>query len=60
MEQRGSWDRYLPLAEFAYNNSYHASIGIAPYEALYKRKCQFPLYWYEPGEKSLLRPDLVR
>ncbi|GKE39476.1 putative reverse transcriptase domain-containing protein [Tanacetum coccineum] len=34
-----SWDRHLPLVEFSYNNSYHASIKAAPYEALYGRKC---------------------
>ena len=34
----GSWDQHLPLIEFVYNNSYHSSIGIAPYEALYGRK----------------------
>ena len=33
-----SWDRYIPLMEFSYNNSYQASIGMAPYEALYGRK----------------------
>ena len=43
LEQRGSWDKYLPLIEFAYNNSHHTSIGMAPYEALYGRKCQSPL-----------------
>ncbi|GKC46154.1 putative reverse transcriptase domain-containing protein [Tanacetum coccineum] len=32
-----SWDRHLPLVEFSYNNSYHASIKAAPYEALYRR-----------------------
>ena len=35
----GSWDRYIPLMEFAYNNSYQSSIGMAPYEALYGRRC---------------------
>nr|GFB00530.1 putative reverse transcriptase domain-containing protein [Tanacetum cinerariifolium] len=35
----GSWDRHLPLVEFSYNNSYHASIKAAPFEALYGRKC---------------------
>ena len=60
MEQHGNWDQYLPLAEFAYNNSYHASIGIAAYEALYGWKCQSPLCWYESGEASLLGPDLVK
>ncbi|GJX14447.1 putative reverse transcriptase domain-containing protein [Tanacetum coccineum] len=37
-----SWDRHLPLVEFSYNNSYHASIKVAPYEALYGRKCRSP------------------
>jgi hypothetical protein len=36
----GSWDDHLPLVEFSYDNSYHASIGMPPYEALYGRKCQ--------------------
>ena len=39
----GQWDLHLPLIEFAYNNSYHASIEMAPYEALYERKCRSPL-----------------
>ena len=60
MKQRGNWDRYLLLIEFEYNNSYHASIGIAPYEALYGWKCQSPLCWYEPRERNLLGLNLVR
>ncbi|GJY88262.1 putative reverse transcriptase domain-containing protein [Tanacetum coccineum] len=42
-----SWDRHLPLVEFSYNNSYHASIRTAPYEALYGRKCRSPVCWSE-------------
>ncbi|GJY09257.1 putative reverse transcriptase domain-containing protein [Tanacetum coccineum] len=38
-----SWDRHLPFFEFSYNNSYHASIKAAPYEALYGRKCRSPI-----------------
>nr|GEW42153.1 putative reverse transcriptase domain, ribonuclease H-like domain, aspartic peptidase domain protein [Tanacetum cinerariifolium] len=41
------WVKHLPLAEFSYNNSYHASIKAAPYEALYGRKCRSPVYWAE-------------
>ena len=59
MEQSGSWDRYLPLIEFAYDNSYHASISMASYEEPYGRKCQSPLCWYEIGESSLLGLELV-
>ncbi|GJR82933.1 putative reverse transcriptase domain-containing protein [Tanacetum coccineum] len=40
---KNSWDRHLPLVEFSYNNSYHASIKAAPYEALYERKCRSPI-----------------
>jgi transposase InsO family protein len=56
----GSWARYFPLIEFAYNNSYQASIGMAPYEALYGRKCRSPLYWDELGERRILGPDIVQ
>ncbi|GKF27179.1 putative reverse transcriptase domain-containing protein, partial [Tanacetum coccineum] len=40
-------DRHLPLVEFSYNNSYHASIKAAPYEALYEQKCRSPVCWSE-------------
>ncbi|KAL4183259.1 hypothetical protein AMTRI_Chr11g154280 [Amborella trichopoda] len=46
----GSWDDYLPLIEFSYNNSFQASIQMAPYEALYGRKCRLPICWDEVGE----------
>jgi len=55
----GSWDQFLPLAEFAYNNSYRSSIQMAPYEALYGRRCQSPVGWFEPGEAQLLGTNLV-
>ena len=45
LEFKGSWVKYLSLVEFAYNNSYQASIGMAPFEALYERKCRTPIYW---------------
>ncbi|KAL8089701.1 hypothetical protein AgCh_039255 [Apium graveolens] len=57
---KGSWDEHLPLVEFAYNNSYHASIGMPPYEALYGRKCRSPVYWDEVGEHKILGPELVQ
>ncbi|GJS07228.1 putative reverse transcriptase domain-containing protein [Tanacetum coccineum] len=47
---RSSWDRHLPLVEFSYNNSYHASIKVAPYEALYGRKCRSHVCWSEVGD----------
>lgn len=60
LDDRGSWGNLLPLIEFTYNNSYHASIGMAPYEALYGRKCQTPLCWYKDGENILVDPELVQ
>ena len=56
----GQWDQHLPLREFAYNNSYHSSIQMAPFEALYGRKCRSPVGWFETGETKLLGPDLVQ
>ncbi|KAK6153067.1 hypothetical protein DH2020_012706 [Rehmannia glutinosa] len=52
LDFQGSWDSHLPLAEFAYNNSYQATIGMAPYEALYGRKCRSPLHWDSSRQKS--------
>ncbi|GJR00983.1 putative reverse transcriptase domain-containing protein [Tanacetum coccineum] len=46
------WVKHLPLAEFSYNNSYHASIKATPYEALYGRKCRSPVCWAEDRQKS--------
>jgi len=49
----------LSLIEFTYNNSFHASIGMAPYEALYGRKCRTPLFWYQDREVVLVGPELL-
>src|SRR5262249_18941617 len=54
------WDWHLPLIEFAYNNSYHASIEMALYEALYGRKCRSPVCWEEVGERRLAGPELIQ
>jgi hypothetical protein len=45
MDNQTQWEKYLPLVEFAYNNSFHSSIGMPPYEALYGRPCRTPLSW---------------
>ncbi|GJY61809.1 zinc finger, CCHC-type, retrotransposon gag domain protein [Tanacetum coccineum] len=50
----GSWDEYLCLVEFAYNNSWHASIKAAPFELLYGRKCRAPICWDEVEELNVL------
>ncbi|WMV42349.1 hypothetical protein MTR67_035734 [Solanum verrucosum] len=56
---QGSWDDHLSLIEFAYNKSYHSSIQMAPYEALYGRRCRSPVGWFEVGEAVFIGPDLV-
>nr|KYP69861.1 Transposon Ty3-I Gag-Pol polyprotein [Cajanus cajan] len=60
LEDSGSWDQYLPLIEFTYNNSSHSSIGMALYEALYGRKCITPLCWFETRENLILGPEMVQ
>ncbi|XP_027127764.1 uncharacterized protein [Coffea arabica] len=54
-----SWSKYLTLVEFAYNNSFHSSIQMAPYEALYGRKCRSPICWDEIDERKILDPTTV-
>ena len=56
---QSSWDKYLPLAEFSYNNSYQSTIEMTPYETRYGRKCRSPVHWYEAGESKYLGPELV-
>ncbi|KAL0539461.1 hypothetical protein IC582_023673 [Cucumis melo] len=60
LEFPGSWDSHLHLMEFAYNNSYQATIGMAPFEALYGKCCRSPVCWGELGEQRLMGPELVQ
>jgi len=60
LDHLGAWDEVLPLIEFTYNNSFHASIGMAPYETLYGRRCRTPLCWYQDGEAVLVGPELLK
>ena len=60
MDFGGSWSKYLPLIEFSYNNSYQSTIGVAPYEMLYGRKCRSPIHWDEMGERKYLGPESVQ
>jgi hypothetical protein len=53
------WDKHLPLAEFSYNNSYHESIKMSPFKALYRRPCRTPLGWSKSGERVIFGPDIV-
>ena len=60
LDYGSSWDESLPYAEFSYNNSYQASTEMAPFEALYGRKCTTPLLWTGVGERSLFGPDIIQ
>ncbi|GJS93058.1 putative reverse transcriptase domain-containing protein [Tanacetum coccineum] len=53
------WERHLPLVEFSYNNSYHASIKATPFEELYGQKCRSPVYWAEVGDVQLTGPEII-
>ncbi|GKE65392.1 reverse transcriptase domain-containing protein [Tanacetum coccineum] len=53
------WDRHLPLMEFSYNNSYHTSIKVAPFEALYGRKCRSLICWAEVRAAQLTGREIV-
>ena len=53
------WDECLKLAEFSYNNSYQESIRMAPFEALYGRKCRTPLNWVKVGDRGYFRLEFI-
>ncbi|KAK1429813.1 hypothetical protein QVD17_12062 [Tagetes erecta] len=57
---KGNWDVHLPLIEFSYNNSYHSSIVMASFEALYGRKCRSPLCWTEVGDSQITGPEMIQ
>jgi hypothetical protein len=60
LSSKGSWESWLLLAEFAYNNSYQESIKMAPFEALHGKKCRTPLNWIKPRERRYYRIDFVK
>jgi hypothetical protein len=55
-----SWDMSLPYAEFSYNNSYQESLKVAPFEILYGRRFQTPLFWNETRERKVFGPDILQ
>jgi hypothetical protein len=54
------WDKSLTCAEFSYNNSYQTCLKMAPFKALYGRKCKTPLYWSQTGESPLFGPEIIK
>eukprot|EP00253_Pinus_taeda_P005316 PITA_05316 len=59
MQQPSRWEEYLHLVEFAYNNAYHASLHMSPFEVLYGRKCRTPSSWSGPEDKLVLGPEML-
>ena len=60
MTYNKNWEDCLPLVEFAYNNSYQKSLQMAPFEAIYGRRCRTPLNWLKPGERAIFGPDIIQ
>ena len=54
------WVKYLPLVEFAYNNSFQDSIGMAPYKALYGEICRTPICWNKVSGRKLCSEELIK
>jgi len=60
MDNQTQWERHLPLVEFSYNNSYHSSIGMPPYQALYGRPCRTSLSLEKLEDRVIVGPELVQ
>lgn len=60
IDHQYKWEEYLPLVEFAYNNSYHTSLGMAPFEALYGHKCHIPISWDRMEDQIVIGPEMLR
>jgi transposase InsO family protein len=60
MDNQTQWEKYLPLVEFAYNNSYHSSIRMPPYEYLHGRPCRTPLSWDRLEDRVIVGPKLIQ
>ena len=56
---KGNWDKHLHLVKFAYNNNFHSSIFVAPYEYLYGRRCRYPIGWFDVREPSIRSLDFI-
>jgi hypothetical protein len=59
-DNQTQWEKYLPLVEFAYNNSFHSSIGMPPYEALYGIPCKTPLSWDRIEDQVIVGPEIIQ
>eukprot|EP00253_Pinus_taeda_P002927 PITA_02927 len=60
MQQPTKWEDHLHLVEFAYNNGYHTSLQMSPFEVLYVQKCRTPSSWGGPEDRLVLGPDMLK
>lgn len=60
MQQLTRWEDYLHLVEFAYNNGFHTSLQMSPFEVLYGKKCRIPSCWGAPEDKLMLGQEMLR
>jgi hypothetical protein len=60
MDKPSRWEDYLHLVEFAYNNGYHASLKMSPFEELYGRKCNTPVNWDNPADRTIVGLELLK
>ena len=60
MQKPTHWEEYLHLVEFVYNNGYHTSIQMTPFEVLYGRKCRTPSSWSGPEDKLRLGLEMLK
>ena len=59
LDWQGSWEDHLPLVEFAYNNSFQSTIGMAPFVALYGRPCRSPSHWLDRKDPVIVGPEMI-
>jgi transposase InsO family protein len=60
MDKPSRWEDCLDLVEFTYNNGYHASLNMSPFEALYGRKCNNLVSWDNPADRTVVGPELLK
>ena len=60
MDPPSKWENYLYLVEFAYNNGYHTSLKMSPFEALYGRRCRTPVSWDNPIDRVIVGPEMLK
>ena len=60
IDQQYKWEEYLLLVEFSYNNSYHSSLGMVPFEAFYGCMCCTPISWDKVEDQIIVGPEMLR